>query len=284
MPYNMSLRDISIKSDNPRILYELRPNSEIIFTGQYAKLSPTTIKISSNGIRDYQYMPEKPQGVYRIVILGDSVAFGWGVELEHTFAKYLERFLQERRIGRFEVINFGVPGYNLAQEIATLEYKCLDYHPDLIIFCIEENDYKPLFNYYCPITLLRHLPQFIYKSYLINWILERVVYYMDKVNSREFNRGIVEVDRAIDNLCNILLKHNIKVLFYPDVWWLHGILKKYNLDNLIINSDGIIFKDPHYTYERDGHPNKNGHRKIAEEIYNYLEINGYLKSHKEKLD
>lgn len=277
IPYNMALREVTKNSNNQEILFELKPNSKVIFTGQLAKLPATTIKISSKGIRDYEYTFNKPEDIYRIIILGDSVAFGWGVELEQTFAKCLEqRLLRDNGKKKYEVINFSVPGYNTTQEVVTLKSKCLAYKPDLVIFYIDANDYKPLFNYFQPVALFKYIPNFFYKSYFVNWILERIVTKIDKSNSYEFEKGLVEVKSAVSKLHNIILENKIKVLFYPDIWWMGNILKKYKLANFIIYSDKAALNNSSYRFKGDGHPNIQGHKRISEEIYNYLKMKGYI--------
>ena len=105
LPYDMSLRKIVRSSPDPEIIFELKPNSKIIFRGMHVKLLPTTVEISSQGQRDREYLIVKPKGTYRIIILGDSIAFGWGVELEQTMAKSMERMLNSGKSKKYEVIN-----------------------------------------------------------------------------------------------------------------------------------------------------------------------------------
>ena len=84
------------------------PNSQAFLMG-------VDVKINSHGLRDYEYPLTKPPGTYRIIMLGDSTTFGWGVRLEDTAAKILERKLNEARSAgykRFEVINAGVGNYD----------------------------------------------------------------------------------------------------------------------------------------------------------------------------
>ena len=86
----------------------------------------------------------------RVAVLGDSIAFGYWVSDEQGFARQLEELLGAT-VGangdRIEVLNFGVPGYNLEQEIEALRSKALAYSPDLVIvlFCL--NDLEGLFSY-----------------------------------------------------------------------------------------------------------------------------------------
>src|SRR5687768_4341292 len=81
------------------------------------------VKINSRGLRDREHAEAKPQGVYRIAVLGDSYAEALQVPLEDTFWWLLPKRLEScgfRPGERIEVINFGVSGYGTAQQLLTL--------------------------------------------------------------------------------------------------------------------------------------------------------------------
>ena len=118
------------KSDGPR---GLRP-----YARGFHKLK--WVSINSDGFRDREYSVEKPEGTCRIIFLGDSALFGSGVDLEDTVPKLLERKLNETLDGKFEVLNFGVSGHNLRDEIALLNRKGLKYRPDLVLLLLSHND------------------------------------------------------------------------------------------------------------------------------------------------
>jgi len=114
-------------SNNSLIAFELTPGYKGLFFGQ-------NTSISSAGLRDKEYTIEK-QG-FRIAVLGDSITFGYGVGQDETYANVLEK-----RLGKgFEVMNFGVSGYNTIQEAEQLRTKVLDYSPDLIVIGFLYND------------------------------------------------------------------------------------------------------------------------------------------------
>jgi hypothetical protein len=132
---DLNLGDIVQPSRYAGIVYELRPNVRGRFVDQ-------PLLINSQGLRDYEYTRRKEPGTFRIVGVGDSSLFGWGVPLEESGLKVLERRLNEKFAGRkFEVINFAVPGYNTAMEAETFVQRCVEYAPDLVLLNFNTNDY-----------------------------------------------------------------------------------------------------------------------------------------------
>lgn len=99
------------------------------------------VSINSRGIRERPLPRRKEPGVTRVMVVGDSFIFGTGLRDEDTFPAQLERILNANSGGRrFEVINAGVPGYNLTQEIALAERLTEFYRPDIVLFSLIYND------------------------------------------------------------------------------------------------------------------------------------------------
>lgn len=73
-------------------------------------------RINAAGFRDRDRAKAKPPGTRRILLFGDSQAFGWGMP---DAARYSN--LIESRGEGIEVVNLGVPGYGLDQEILAYE-------------------------------------------------------------------------------------------------------------------------------------------------------------------
>lgn len=118
------------------IIYELKPS----LTGTFRN---RPVRTNSLGMRGPEVEREKPAGTFRIVGLGDSVMFGWGVGEGEPYLQILEKRLNEKASRRFEVINFGVPGYNAAIETATYEHRAAAFAPDLVIIHFIGNDFGP---------------------------------------------------------------------------------------------------------------------------------------------
>ena len=83
-----------------------------------------------------EYQPGRDPSRYRIVLLGPSFAFGWGVKYEDTFAAQLPQHLAQAGFAagrRIEVISRGVPGLPPANNLDWLKTVGRRYQPDLII-------------------------------------------------------------------------------------------------------------------------------------------------------
>ena len=123
----------------------LIPNCSTIFEGFSVKLNPSNIIVNSAGYRGEEYSKVKENGIYRIIILGDSSTFGWGVNISDTFPKILEDMLNKspkfnNRINMYEVINLALPGYDTRCEYEILKLIGLDYNPDLVIITFHSDD------------------------------------------------------------------------------------------------------------------------------------------------
>ncbi len=95
---------------------------------------------------DRERSQQKPQGVYRIAVLGDSYAQALQVDVSATFWRILEFELQRCGYGggrQIEVLNFGVSGYSTAQEFITLRERVKHYQPDLVLLAfLSGNDVR----------------------------------------------------------------------------------------------------------------------------------------------
>jgi lysophospholipase L1-like esterase len=113
--------------------------------GSHYEWQSIPVDINSYGLRGTETTYEKPPATFRILNLGDSIVMGWGVREENTYGRRLEVKLNEESSGdlRFEVINAGVPGWNLENALAYLEAEGLKYEPDLILLGLTlTNDIK----------------------------------------------------------------------------------------------------------------------------------------------
>ena len=118
------------------MIFELKPNLDTCWDHYGIR-----VKTNSAGFRaERDYLIPKPAGTVRIVGLGDSFTFGFGVEYEQTWGHLLEQRLSARLGRPVEFINTGVGGYNTVNEVALLVDRGLELDPDLIILFWCGND------------------------------------------------------------------------------------------------------------------------------------------------
>ena len=109
--------------------------------GYFDNSNAVLATINSLGLRGKEVAPQKPAGIYRILGIGDSFAFGEGVKDEDTFLHRLQLQLNTRTAGKnFEVLNAGVQGYNTRDEVLYLEHRWLKLEPDLVLITFYVND------------------------------------------------------------------------------------------------------------------------------------------------
>lgn len=93
------------------------------------------VEINSVGLRDVERTVEKPPGVYRVAVFGDSMTEGVQVNLDQSFTQLLERQLRARA-PRVEVLNFGVNGYSALQSYLLYQRVGKDFNPDLVLHAV----------------------------------------------------------------------------------------------------------------------------------------------------
>ncbi len=119
--------------NEPILQFKLKSNGFLLWQ------SKITYRINSHGFRDYEFPVEKNKGLYRIIILGDSYTFGWGLNIEDTYPKVLESLFRNDGYAVY-VINAGVYGYNTQQESLFFKKELLKYNPNLVIIGFVSND------------------------------------------------------------------------------------------------------------------------------------------------
>jgi len=130
----VGLADIILPVEDDLLVYALRPGVQGFFMGR-------ELSINALGMRDRERRSEKAPEKFRILGLGDSHTFGWGVGREETYLARLEEMLNERAGGeRFEVLNMGVPGYNTVQEVQAFSRRAGELSPDMVIINYVHND------------------------------------------------------------------------------------------------------------------------------------------------
>ncbi len=145
-----------------RYFYSPKPNTNEISQDLPIK---ATYTYNNDGFNErFNYSVKKPKDTYRVIVLGDSNAFGFLVDTKDNWVEKMEDKLnaksQRRRV---EVINLSYHSYDLAYAIERYRQQGKKYNPDLIIFM--NNNFYRINELFFPLT---------YKySYLENILQER---------------------------------------------------------------------------------------------------------------
>lgn len=127
-------------SANPELGYEPVPGVD--YDGKLDGFHDFVGRSNSLGFRDRERTVAKEPGVFRILVLGDSVAAGQGVrDPETIFPARLEAGLRQAGLAA-EVLNFAVTGYDTRQEVALLADRGLAFAPDLVLLAYCLNDVR----------------------------------------------------------------------------------------------------------------------------------------------
>jgi lysophospholipase L1-like esterase len=122
---------LHVRSSVEGLNYEMAPSRDATYQG-------VRVRTNSLGMRDNEVTSRKPSGELRIAALGDSVTFGWALDVDASWPAVLERAIREHR--PCDVMNFGVSGYSLRDDAVVLRAKALALEPDVIVVGYFLND------------------------------------------------------------------------------------------------------------------------------------------------
>ncbi len=254
-----------IHSKNPILAYELRPSSKI----------NSFISTNADGFRDREFSKEKPDGVFRIVVLGDSITFGWLLKGPEVYTSVLETLLnQEGGSKKYEVYNLAVDGYNAEQELELLKTKGFSYKPDLVLvgYCCNDNQVG------ADAGLWRHFTRG--RSRTLDFIK------LEMMRRKEGYTGDVMLHRsyvALQKECKQRNAELVTVIFpHTNPQWYDVQLQ---VD--FCKKQGIRYVDLREAFKKEGmeqllpdqvHPTARGHQIAAEQILAYLKANELVQS------
>jgi len=241
--------------------YELKQNiAQQVETSTFDKFS---VCHNQAGLRDKNRSKKKK---FRILAIGDSFTYGWGVEFSDTFLYLLEYWLG------IEIIKAGIPGYDTTAERKFLEKYIDFYEPDMVLLCYAPNDSVVLRNENYVVTKNGYImwDNLLYKiSWYLNFYCHLFRFVSRKLASfathwLQDNMSMVtkEID-LMKRMCNLV------VLVLPDV----GKQDLRLIEWLIRNNVPMIdtsYHNQEYLFLKDGHLNAEGHETVARMAYNKL--------------
>lgn len=135
-----------------------------------------------------------------VLFLGDSVAFGYGLQDSETVAAQLERILNTKGES-VQVLNFGVPGYDVLDVVRTLKQKGPAFEPDLVIILYCLNDVGVVSSQLNRLTSLegrRRNP--LLRSRLIQFVTRKLDRVQDQSLSQRMNKPLTFREAFADQI------------------------------------------------------------------------------------
>lgn len=121
--------------------------------------------LDQDGFRRSTPFPEKRPDTYRVLVVGDSITYGYGLPEEDTYVALLNTWMG--RDYRIEFINLGISGHQ-SEDILNVVRKFLPaLKPDLVIYGVCHNDFLPsgrgqyevLYEFPLPVSVKRFFVQ-----------------------------------------------------------------------------------------------------------------------------
>ncbi|MDP8230013.1 MAG: SGNH/GDSL hydrolase family protein [Candidatus Gorgyraea atricola] len=271
-------------SENPGLIFSYIPNK---------------YNLNSHGYNDCEHTYKKPEGVFRIIVIGDSIAEGLYVEREQSFAKILEKLLNDNLDSRkVEVIILARSGYSISQELTIFKEKAFLYNPDLIIWSYCLNDIgHPVYH-----DVNSNLGQYFFrpKLHIAHFIASKLFFIKEKIKSRNYEEQYTyamlhriywkKIEYAIKMIGQTSKQKNIPTVFLIFPIFVENIetFSEYPIVSLhrklysVATEEGLIaldildcfkafsieeLRNHALSYFDILHPNEKGHKVVADYLY-----------------
>lgn len=287
--------------------YGVRWNQARVDTRHYSPgeydVRVTTNSVGMRGPREYPV--DRAPDTLRILLLGDSFTFGFGVEDDEVVSAVLEDRLNAVAPGRrAEALNLGVSGFGQAEEIVTWQERGRQYRPDVVVILYFDNDIgnnavANLFSVQPDGTVIRtgkeylpgaRLQELLYTMAPLRWLFEhsqawtlirnRLSQLVQNAKLKE--QGLKDFDDAtpagvtltqalLGELAREIRADGARPIFLiiPNS---PGMVSDFPLGAGEVEAlgatlvDGRAFLSPADYYKADGHWRASGHRKAAAEL------------------
>jgi lysophospholipase L1-like esterase len=277
-----------VKAENQKFkyYYKLEP-SQIITEKKYWDNTTTEITVNADGLNDrFNYEVNKPANTFRIITLGDSFTYGRYINTKDNWTEKLEDLLNNKGSCsgniNYEVINLGMPGFDVPYIIERFKDYGLKYKPDLIIwfesgtgFLRNREKSEPYIqNCYNEIKFQKSnqsggkdLADCWFKAYtnieateLLEVARKRLTEWMEEFLT---TRGDIPVLITSSKAIEPQHKEAINTIVGQH-------LESYYTDSITQVNEGSG------TALYDTHPNEKGHKMIANDMYKYITSNKKL--------
>ncbi len=259
------------------------------------------VSTDANGLRIPIHPEIKPPNVTRIMTMGCSTTFGWGVGDDESYPARLEARLQEEGYPNVEVINAGQPGYTSFQGRWLWETVAYRYQPDIVLLGFVVQDARKAQYSDLSQALQTGSAEFFKRNLLYKWrlyLLLKSARDRDVIRTKERpddgDEGVYRVSRQqyLDNLRALraaIEATGARVVHFGYPLERRGYTKDHrNILRAEAADKGLPHFDPSDQIEeasrqeelyfpRDrGHANAAGNDMIARLMVEFLEVTGLL--------
>jgi hypothetical protein len=262
------------------LLWTLRPDVDMEF--KHARLTT-----NSWGMRDKTYAQDKPTQTYRMALLGASYVMGAGVADGETFEAIVEDRLNEARPSdssvTYEILNFAVGGYGLAQQVAVLEGGVFAFAPDVVLYVVQPEEVRRTIERLLPAILDGKEIQVDYIRQILDELGIDARTGRPEARRLLFTRGEELVERGYERLAEasrangavpvlVCLPNTRRAFEEDEIVFLRGLAERVEMPVLDLR-EAYAGRDVNdlVVAPWDAHPNRLGHRMIANALYAALE-------------
>lgn len=264
--------------------------------GATASLLGEDVQISEQGFRNRPVAVPKPADVFRILVIGDSVAFGWGVGADECFPRVVEATLREAgwpEDGRtVEVVNAGVPGWGAPNELLFLRDEGIALEPDLVLVTLVNNDLTDVLQAIAPSDDPPPLvfPDWVRAAYLGRFAEQVTASWTGRTARPDFfltldlapdpvqraSDALVQAFAAMKALCGRVPFAVIDTVGTAEGWRLEPFAKGAEAAGIarveaFLAGEG--YRERYSVAATDDHPNAVGHRDLAAPIAAWIRAN-----------
>lgn len=306
--------NLVIYKPDPKLFWKPLPNQNV-----YTKFGHKPVHINVKGTRGKNFNEAKSENVFRIISLGDSKTFGWGLRESETYSRLLENLLQNwiNLPLKIEVVNAGVNAWSYAQMYVYLRDTGIRYSPDLVILAdanlwtqFSENRSKEFIETFMRQVWLKNL---LRRSSIYHYLIEvKLKRYYNKYRTifipidpekdeyfkeqQEKNPGLY-FKKQIIQIYTLLKESNVKLLlvYIPSEGELSSfhksialkmkeeISREYNVP--LIDSTKDLSRSPQRLFFLGDpvHPNAEGNKIIADGIFNFIKETKFAEKYRKTI-
>lgn len=239
--------------------------------------------INSDSLNEQaNYSISKPKNTFRIITLGDSFTYGQYVNTEDNWSSLLEKKLNNlficKDMNKFEVINLGVPGYDIKYSVKRFELRGEKYDPDLVIWFLKDDDFNIINEYFIPKEqeLVHQLDFDINNPSEFDSKNGGPIIFLkiiEEIKKELGDKIFIDYQTNALKKMNTLYKKKLLIITFPTTnIQYQSIMEKF----VVSRQNGYLYKNLTNIYKidglffLDGHPNLKGHQVIANDLFNYL--------------